>query len=281
MDPMLVLKGALPPILAALLLVSLAGVRLLPLAAAIGLFVAYGLLKQWQDWPTWPHELWAAPNGTMWLLWGVFAVALIALLEHLRLLPRKLGMALGLSVGAAAVWFLLQKVAAANQWTALDLAIHVGGGGFAVALLVLASRTAIERGPSSLGPAIVFSTMLSADAAIIAFSSGLLGQLCGVVAAAVGAAAGTSLWRRPFALRAADGTWLGAAHGLFLLAGVHLSYVSWASAGCALLAPCTLLLLRPSLAAKPAAWTVAGLLLTLIPLGAGGWFAFAASTNAG
>ena len=88
MDPAALLKGALPPIAAALLLVSWRGGRALPVAAALGLYVAFGLLK---DWPAWPHELWAAPNGTSWLVWGVAALALVAALEHARLLPARGG----------------------------------------------------------------------------------------------------------------------------------------------------------------------------------------------
>ena len=95
MDLEVVRDGALPPIAAALLLVSLGGARLLPLAVAVGLFVAFGLLKDWNDWPTWPHELWDAPNGTMWLLWGALAACAIALLEHLRVVPRKAGSQIG------------------------------------------------------------------------------------------------------------------------------------------------------------------------------------------
>lgn len=279
MDPIVVLKGAVPPIVAALLFVSLGGVRLLPLAMAVGLFVAFGLLKNWNDWPTWPHELWAAPNGTQWLLWGVIAAGLVALLEHWRLLPGKLGAGLGVLVAAGSVWLMLDKVLTANRWSTFDIVTHVGGGGFGVALLVLASRTVIARGPANLGPAIVFSTLLSADAAVVATTSGLLGQLCGVVAAAVGAAAGTSLWRRPFALTAADGTWIGAAHGLFVLSAVHLSALPWSAAGCALLAPCALLLLRPSAAKNRVGWTVAGLVLALLPLAGAFWFALAASAS--
>ena len=74
-----VLKGTLPPLGAALLLVSLAGARLLPLAMAIGLYVAVGLLKAW---PELPHVLWWAPDGRQWLLWGVIAAGLFGLLEH-------------------------------------------------------------------------------------------------------------------------------------------------------------------------------------------------------
>ena len=52
--------------------------------------------------------------------------------------------------------------------------------------------------------------LLSLDAALVTLGkSALLGQLCGAVAAALGAGVATSLWRRGFALQAADGVWLG------------------------------------------------------------------------
>ncbi len=275
MDLEVVRDGALPPIAAALLLVSLGGARLLPLAVAVGLFVAFGLLKDWNDWPTWPHELWDAPNGTMWLLWGALAACAIALLEHLRVVPRKAGSPLAVLVAMASVGLLLQKTATANRWPVADVVLHVGGGMFVVSLLAIAGRRALERAPAGIGPAILFATTLSGASVAIALSSGLLGQLCGVLAAAVGAAAGTALWRRPFALGVADGTWLGIAHGLFVLAGVHLSSLPWSAAGCALLAPCTLLLLGPGVAKRPVGWTVSALLLAGIPLAAAVWFAAA------
>lgn len=61
MDLEVVLRGVLPPIGAALLLVSLGGSRLVALAVAVGLYVAFGLLRR--DWPELPHVLWSAPDG--------------------------------------------------------------------------------------------------------------------------------------------------------------------------------------------------------------------------
>jgi hypothetical protein len=272
-DPIVVLKGALPPIAAALLFVSLGGVRLLPFAAACGLFVAFGLLKNWHDWPTWPHELWQAPNGTMWLVWGIVAACLVALLEHLRLLPGRVAGPFGAAVAGVGVWLLLERVMQAQRWPPAEIALHVGGGALIAVLLVLACRRVLERAPGGIAPAVVFSVSLSAVSVAVALSSALLGQLCGVVAAALGAAAGTALWRRPFALPAADGTWIGAAHALFVLAGVHLGSLPWSAAGAALLAPCALLLLRPGAAKRPVGWTAAALLLAGMPLAGAIWFA--------
>ena len=78
MEPVVILKGVLPPIVLALLLVSFGGARLLSIAAALGPFVAYWLLKRVP--PAWPHELWAAPNGTEWLLWALVAAAIVTVL---------------------------------------------------------------------------------------------------------------------------------------------------------------------------------------------------------
>jgi hypothetical protein len=267
MDPIVVLKGALPPILAALLLVSLAGVRLLPLAMAIGLHVAHGLLK---GWPSLPHELWTNPNGTEWLLWGVVAAGLVALLEHTRLLPQKVAPATAVFVAAATVWLELGKLA--MRWTSNEVLLHVGGGGIAVALVTLVARASIARAPAGIASAVVWSTILSLDSLLLTLaSSAFLGQLCGAVAAAVGAAAGTVLWRRPFALSPADGTWIGVAHGGFVLAGMHLADLGWPAAAVAMLSPCALLLLRGGLAKSSFGYVVGALLLVV---GANAWFVY-------
>src|SRR5690606_36630596 len=105
-DPIPVLQGVLPQILLALIACSIGGVRLLPLAAAGGALVAYGLLKQW---PALPHELWTHPNGTEWLLWSLAAAALVATLEHLRLLPPRAAAPIACLVAVAAVHFVLVK----------------------------------------------------------------------------------------------------------------------------------------------------------------------------
>lgn len=261
MDPMLVLKGALPPIAAALLLVSLGGARLLPLAAAIGLYVAHGLVK---GWPAWPHELWTAPVGREWLLWGVSAAGLLALLEHGRALPKRSAPGLAVAVAGATVWLLLTKKA--NQWTSGEVLLHIGGGGVVAGLLVLASRRSLASAPAGVAPAIVWSTLLSIDAVLLTGgAAAFLGQLCGALAAAVGAAAGTTLWRRGFATTAADGTWLAVGHVGFVLAGANLEQVPWPAAGLALAAPLPLLLLERLGANTSLRWGVLGCLLAVVP----------------
>jgi len=267
MEIEVVLKGALPPILTALLLVSLAGVRLLPLAMALGLYIAHGLLK---GWPALPHELWANPNGREWLLWGLVAASLLAALEHCRLLPQKLAPIAAVVVAAATVWLELGKVAAFK--TNADVIFNIGGGGIVVAVVVLAARASIARAPAGIASAVVWSTILSVDSVLLTLgATAFLGQLCGAVAAAIGAAAGTVLWRRPFALTPADGTWLGLAHGGFLLGGKYLNELGWAAAGVAMFAPCALLLLRGRVTKRP--W-VYGVAATAMVVGANAWFVY-------
>ncbi len=270
-DPIVLLKGTLPPIAAALVFVGCGGTRWLPLAVAVGLAIAFGLLKEW---PLLPHQLWAAPDGRQWLLWGVFAAALAASLEHFRVLRTRAAAGVGVGIAALAVWLMLGKQAA--RWDAITVLQFVGSGAVATTLLVLACRRVLARGPASVGPAIVFTLILSFDAVLLTEGrSGLLGQMCGATAAALGAAAGTSSWRRPFALAVGDGTWLGVAHGLFVLSGVHLAYLAWPAVWCALAAPLPLLLLGKGLALRPATWTISAILVSLPLLAVA--FAFAQS----
>jgi hypothetical protein len=264
-DPIDVLKGALPPIAAAQLLVGLLGARWVPMAAALGVFVAHWLLK---GLPAWPHELWSAPEGRAWLLWGVVAGALLAQLEALQAIRGRFAAIAGSACALAAVWFLLQKQAA--RWPAGDVILFVEGGGIAAALLVLACRRVVVTAPAGVPIAVVFALLLSVDAGLVAWTgAATLGQLCGAAGAALGASAVTSAWRKPFALGLHDGTWIGLAHGLFLFAGVHLGSLPWSAAGCALVAPCALLLLRPGMRAVPHA--VLSVLLLAIPLAGAVW----------
>jgi hypothetical protein len=275
MDPMIVVKGALPPIAAALLLVSLGGARLLALAAAIGLYVAYGLMKEW---PAWPHELWDEPAGVPWLVWAVVACCLVAMLEHGRALPHKAGVVLGGAVAAFGTWLVLQKVAA--RWDAATVLLHAGGAALVAVLSPLAARRALARAPATVAPAAVWTVVLSITAGLVALSgSALLGQLCGAVAAAVGAGAAAGLWKRPFALAPADATWLAGAQVLFLVAGVHLAELPLAAALAAAAAPAAMALLPGSLATHPLRWTLSVKVLVLLPLGVAAWLAWTAHVD--
>jgi hypothetical protein len=163
------------------------------------------------------------------------------------------------------------------RWKPIDVFDHVVGGALVVVLLAIVGRRVLASAPAGIASAVVFAVVLSVDAALLTLgASAFLGQLCGAVAAAVGAAAATSLWRRPFALTAADGVWLGTAHGLFLLAGVHLGLLPWSAAALALVAPGLLLLLPRGAAKRPQPWMVAALVAVLLPLGGAAWLAYAA-----
>lgn len=238
MDLEPILKGVLPSIAAALLLVSLGGARWVALAAAVGLYVAFGLLNE--VWPDSPLALWSAPKGLQWLVWAVVMAALVTGLEHLRVWKGRLAEATAVVLAALGTWLMLRKMAAG--WSSGEVLLHIGGGGIAVALLALLMRRYLGRSKPGLVPAFVVVALLSADAVLLAANgSALLGQLCGAVAAAVGAGVGTALWRRPFALSGADGTWIGIAHGMFLLAGWHLAYLPWTLAVSAGAVPIVLL----------------------------------------
>jgi hypothetical protein len=97
--------------------------------------------------------------------------------------------------------------------------------------------------------------------------------LCGACAAAVGAAAGTVVWRRPYALAAGDGTWLGITHGLFVLSGALLAELPWHAAAIAALPPLLLAGLGAGLAARPRAWLVVAGLLAVVPGAIAVWLA--------
>ena len=81
MDPKALLQalvyGVLPAIAAGLLLVGIGGRRLLSLALAVAVFVAFGLRKEW---PQWPWAMFPRGAGMLGLAWTVAAAALVATL---------------------------------------------------------------------------------------------------------------------------------------------------------------------------------------------------------
>ncbi|MCA8977897.1 MAG: hypothetical protein KDC98_24440 [Planctomycetes bacterium] len=264
MDLIALLEGVLPPILIALALVSIAGNRLLPMAMALGLGAAFVLLKSW---PLLPHELWLKPKGLDWLLWGVIALALAASLEHWRCLPARSSSWLVAVIGAGVVWLMLDKLAG-RESTGWAVA-HVGGGGIGVMLLTFGGARVVARAESSPFLPLLFTAVLSIDAVLLTLGrSALYGQLCGACAAAVGAAIGTALWRRPFTMAGPDAALCGAVHGLFLLAGVHLAYLTWPVALLAAVMPVLPLVLPKSFAKeRPKRWMLVALVLVALPAG--------------
>lgn len=267
MDAIVVLKGALPPILAALLFVSVGGVRLLPLAMAAGLFVAYTLLKR--ELPDTPFTLWNDPDGRQWLLWVVIAAAVLSTLEHLEVLTKKVAGGLGVALAAFGVYLMLAKQV--PRWSFEQVATYVGAGALAAGVLVIVCRRVVTRAPSDIAGAVVFVVLLSLDSVLLTLGqSALLGQLCGATAAAIGAGAATVLWRKSFSLAVAEGTWLGTAHALFALSGMHLAVVPLEAMACALFAPCALLLV-PAKERRAVRWTMLSLLAIAAPMAAALW----------
>jgi len=272
-----VLKGVLPPIGAALLLVTLGGSRLVALAVATGLFVAYGLLMK--TWPELPHVLWSQPDGRQWLVWSIVAAALVSVAEQFRVLPRQAGHTAAAILGVAAVWLVLSKVAA--NWSPTEALVSIGGGALILLVVLLGTRVVMSRAPATIYPAILWTLVLSVDAAVITLSgSALLGQMCGAVAAALGAAIGTVLWRRPFALTVADSTWFVLAHALFVLAGKHLGELPWSAAACLFVAPLAALPVRDGVGAKrPSLWAFLATILVAVPLAGAVWFAMPSESS--
>lgn len=271
MDLEVVLRGVLPPIGAALVLVGLGGARLTALAVAVGLYVAYGLLKR--EWPEWPHVLWNAPDGRQWLVWSIAAAALVSVGEQFRVLPRKTAHTLGAVVGVASVWLVLMKAAA--NWSPTEAFATIGGGALITLLVLLGARVVMARAPATVFPAMLWTLVLSVDAAVLALGgSTLIGQMCGALAAALGAAVGTAIWRRPFALTIADATWFALAHALFVLAGKHLAEVPWSAATCLFIAPLAALPVRDGVGTRrPRLWALLATLLVAVPLAGAVWFA--------
>jgi hypothetical protein len=265
-----VLPVALPPIVAALLLVSWRGARMTALALSIGVFAAwccdrYSKEHGWEL-PAWPYQLLVDPVGGQWLLWSIVGAGLVSWLELAIPLRGKIAVGVGVAFAALATCLVLQKLA--SLWSFAESVLHIGVGGAAAVLVVFAARASLVRGPATIAPAVVYTLLFSVLSVlmVVGAQDAPLGKLCGACAAAIGAAAGTSLWKKPFALAEADGTCLGAAWGLLVLAGTHLASLPFSAAVCAWLSPCALVLLRSSLAQRPLLWTIAALCFAGAPL---------------
>lgn len=258
------IKGIAPPVLVTLALVSAGGNRLLPLAIGIGLTLAFVLLKSW---PTLPHVLWSSPDGIQWLFWSAVAAMLVSSLELWRCLPARAGAAVGVALAGVSVWLVLQKVGA-RQSTAWNV-MQIGAGGLAVAAIVVAQRRLIARSTSSPFFPVFVLAILIVDSVVLTLGRSLLfGQMCGACAAGLGAAVVTCMWRKPFTMSVADGTWFGIVHGLFLLAAVHLAYLGWPAALLAAAAPVLPLALPKSFAKeRPKRWMLVATTLAALPAG--------------
>lgn len=223
MDELLVAaQGVAPPVVAAFVLAGGLGRRWTSLAIALGLLVAYVLLKEW---PALPGS--AGIDGTQWLLWFTAAAAVLATGEAVDaagVVPRRLALPLGLGLLGVQPWFVLAHLRA--RWSVSETALHVGAPAVASVALGLALRRIADRRPGLTVP-VVWTCALVVDAfVLLQAGTALLGQLAGSVAAGLGAAAFTRLWRRDFALGGAHAVTVVAAHAGLLLAGHHFAYAS-------------------------------------------------------
>lgn len=216
------LKGALPPIVLVLLLTLPFGRRWLGVATGIGFVVAFWLLTN--GLPAMPQQLWNGSNdATQWLCWCMLLAALVSGLEGLRRMPRAAALALVAVVVAATVWLPLTNLR--RHWSAGDNVLHTGVALLLLAATLISMRRLPARRPGVL-IAVVFTACLSVDAYVLvnAAHSGLVGQLAGVGAAALGTSIGLTLWRRPFELPPSAVLPLAIGHASILVLGYHLGY---------------------------------------------------------
>lgn len=234
-----VLYGVLPALGAALLLVGIAGTRLLGVANGLGLLVTLGLLKQRM--PTWPHDLWAGNNDAMlWLCWGALGVGVLAAAHPRRELPAWLSIPSGIACIGGSFWLVL--VNPRKRWETTESIAQHGAAIVLTTLTWLSVRRAIGARPGPL-MAWTLGGCLAGDAVLLHFSgSTLQGQMAGAAATAFAAAGGTALWRHSFVLDRAAALPFAAIHGGLLLTGVHLSELGIGAATIAGLAPAALLL---------------------------------------
>jgi hypothetical protein len=231
-------KGVAPSIAAAALLVGGLGRGWVSLAVALGLGGAHVALKGWPGLPG------AGADGVAWIIWSVAAAALLATAEQLGALRRPAAPMLGLLLLAVQPWLVLALLC--ERWPALTCTAHVALPAVAAVFAAIALRRVAERRPGLTVP-LVWICAFAVDAIVLLQArSALLAQLAGAVAAALGTACCTALWRRGFTLAAAHVVPLVAAHAGLLLAGYHFTYEAsaWATLAAAL-APLGLALGHP------------------------------------
>jgi len=232
-----VLFGVLPGVAGGLLLVGVLGRRWLGLAMAIGVFMAYALLKSV---PPWPKDLYEGDNnGLQWFLWFVVGSGLIAVVGGRKLWPLSVALPVASVWFGAEVWFMLSRLR--SGWSVGEsLVQHVAACSLLVAVWTLLRRIVVRQPGAGLG--IVWAACLVVDSVVLLLGrSALQGQLAAGAAAAFGAAVGTALWRRPFAIGATAVLPLVTTHVGLLLAGFHFSFLPAGSVLCAAAAPAGML----------------------------------------
>lgn len=259
------LRGVLPGIGAALLLVGLGGRRFTALALAVGMLVAMGLLKEW---PQWPWVMFPGGNGLHWLVWALVVAGIVGLLLDIDW-PVRITTPLALAALAVLPWFTVTQLRA--RWSATDTALHVGIGAAALVALWLSLRPVVAR-PKGLLAEVAWTTTLAVDSWILLRSgSAYPGQLASALAAALGTVAALGWWRSSFRVGPGAALGVAAGHGGILLAGVELGELDLGPAFAALAAPAGLWLAvagplqgRPRLASVAAVAVTGGLLALAI-----------------
>lgn len=257
-----VLYGVLPSLGVTLLLVGLVGPRWTGVAAGVSAVAAWNLIGQ--QWPTWPHELWAGQgDGMQRFTWSLCVFGLVSALSLRRDLPAWLFVPPAAALSWGQAWFALERVRVNQKWKPVEA---VGWQVAAMAAFLCAwipVRRALSLRPGK-AMAWVLCAILVADSALLASTgSAKQGQLAGALAAVFGAAAGTALWRQGFALPRSAALPFAAAHGGLLVVGLHLSYLPRESAAIAAAAPLLLLLVGPAVGGAVATIRFVGALLLL------------------
>jgi len=246
MDPVAVLHGIWPPVLAALLLVGIGGGRFVGLALALGILVAAVLLEEV---PRVPPE-----NGQQGFLLGACLVAAISLLP--ARLDSRLRACMALAAGAVAGVLLLWFV----SWSLLGKGVGVLG-------LIAFGPAAAKAAPRHLARATCAAWCICFAAAafvLLAAGSGKYAQFAGAGSAAMGTAGVLTLWR-PLRVDAGPAFAVAIAYGGWLLAGwALLPDPNLPAMVCALLAPLGMLFGRkPDTAGRRGPWLAYGTTVVL------------------
>lgn len=266
-----VLYGVLPSLGITLLLVGLFGPRWTGLAAGLAAVAAWNLIGQ--QWPVWPHELWAGKgDGMQRFTWGLVVFGLVSAAALRREFPAwaYVPPAAALSWGHA--WFSLQTVRTNQKWKDAEIL----GWQVAAVLAFLCAfapvRRALQMRPGKAMAWVLCAILVADSVLLVSTGSAKQGQLAGALAAVFGAAAGTGLWRQGFSLDRSAALPFAAAHSGLLVVGFHLSYLPRDSALLAAAAPLALLLAgAPGGGALAIVRFVGALLLVFGALGCAVW----------
>lgn len=236
-----VLYGVLPSLGVTLLLVGLFGPRWTGVAAGVAAVAAWNLIGQ--QWPTWPHELWAGQgDGMQRFTWSLCVFGGVSAAALRRELPAWLFVPPAAAMAWGQAWIALERVRVNQKWKPAETLGWQVAATAAFLCAWIPVRRALSLRPGK-AMAWILCAILVADSVLLASTgSAKQGQLAGALAAVFGAAAGTALWRPGFALPRAAALPFAAAHGGLLVVGLHLSYLPRESAAIAALAPLPLLL---------------------------------------